>query len=481
MTGSTNAVVIGIDVGTSGVRTMMVSPGGEVLAEARAALKDSLADGSRHEQNPSDWWAAACQTARSALHALKQSSAASSIVGAAVTSTSGSLVLTDEQGSPVRPAIVYDDFRAAPIAARFRGRTSASIDEVNSSYSLLKAAWVREDEPRVWEQVRRLLNPADWIVGKLTGIFGITDSSSALKLGYDVDKGMWSPAVADLSLSSDLLPRVVSPGVEVGSVSSEASRETGLPQGVPVVAGATDGMASLIASGASEPGHASTTLGTTVVWKVLTESNPPLGPGMYCHWNPCGVWAPGAASNTGPGSFRSDDTGVCTEVMDRLGARHLPSPILCYLLGTRGERFPFLNPHAETFIEGEPQSPAGWHAAQLQSLAFVERWGYERLEECGVPVGGNVFSTGGAARSPVLSQLRASVLRRDVVRCKHATSAFGAAILAATKTLYGGDAAGAIRGMTRVCERFEPDRAASEQYEPIYRSFRDACARRGYV
>jgi sugar (pentulose or hexulose) kinase len=399
------------------------------------------------------------------------------MAGIAVTSTSGSLVLTDGRGVPVRPAIIYDDARAAEVASGL----AETREEINSSYSLAKAAWVREKEPEVWARVQHILHPSDWLTGKLTGVFGTTDSSNALKLGYDVVSGRWTAAAHELGLSQDLLPWVVSPGAEVGTVSSEASRETGLPQGLPVLAGATDGMASLIASGAADPGHANTTLGTTIVWKVLSLTKPKLGPGMYCHQHPSGAWAPGAASNSGPGNFQKDTSGATPEEMDRLASHNIPSPILCYLLGARGERFPFLNPQAEPFWEGEPQSPAGLRAAQLQSLAFVERWGYERLEECGVKVGDKVFSTGGAARSPVLSELRANVVRRNVVRCKYPVAAFGAAILAAAKTLYGSDVSAAIRGMTQVCDTFEPDRAASDRFEPIYRSFREACARRGYV
>ena len=452
------------------------SAAGAVLAELQAPLADSLADAFCHEQHPQDWWRAVCQTVQGAVRQLKASQEAPSVAGITVTSTSGSLVLVDANGMPVRPAIIYDDVRSAAVAARL----AESYREINSSYSLAKAAWVREEEPAIWEKVRRILHPGDWLTGKLTGTFETTDTSSALKLGFDLDTGQWAAPLSNLGLGEDVLPQVVTPGSRVGEVSKEASSETGLPVGTPVFASATDGMASLIASGASEAGHASTTLGTTIVWKVLSRKKPRLGPGMYCHQHPSGMWAPGAASNAGPGSLRKSPDGLAPEEMDQQAAQHLPSPTLCYVLGSRGERFPFLNPRAETFFEGEPQSPAGWQAAQLQSLAFVERWGYERLEECGVEVGGKVFSTGAAAGSSVLSQLRANTLKRSVMRCQYPVAGFGAAILAATKSLYGGDLPAAIRGMTHVCEQVEPDRADCDRLEPIYQSFREACSRRGY-
>jgi sugar (pentulose or hexulose) kinase len=240
-------------------------------------------------------------------------------------------------------------------------------------------------------------------------------------------------------------------------------------------------MASLVASGACEPGHANTTLGTTIVWKVLTEAKPQLTAGMYCHRHPGGLWAPGAASNTGPGSLRTERAALTPAGLDRLAAGHLPGSHFCYLLRSKGERFPFLNSEAETFFETEPTSAAESWASQLQSLAFVERWGYERLRDCGVAVGSQIFSAGSAAASPVLSQLRASALDREVIHCRQPNSAFGAAVLAASATLFAGDLKSAIHGMTHVSARFGPNPAARSQYNPLYTAFRAACARRGYV
>jgi hypothetical protein len=92
--------------------------------------------------------------------------------------------------------------------------------------------------------------------------------------------------------------------------------------------------------------------------------------------------------------------------MDRLAANDFPTSVVCYLLPGQGERFPFAHPQAESFVEGKPRDAGESYAAQLQSIGFVERWGYEILEECGVKTGDRVLSTGAAAKSPVLSQLR---------------------------------------------------------------------------
>jgi sugar (pentulose or hexulose) kinase len=170
-------VVMGIDVGTSGVRTMVTNAAGAMVAELHAPLADSLADGSCHEQRPQDWWSVVCRTVQGAVQQLKASGEAPSVAGIAVTSTSGSLVLADANGMPVRPAIIYDDARSAAVAAGL----AESNREIHSSYSLAKAAWVRETEPTIWEKVKRVLHPGDWLTGKLTGNFEFTDTSSISK------------------------------------------------------------------------------------------------------------------------------------------------------------------------------------------------------------------------------------------------------------------------------------------------------------
>jgi len=468
-------------VGTSGARALAVTAQGDVLTEAQIAVPDSLADGTRHEQDPHEWWRTVCSAVKSVLEKLAGGGSRDAIAGVAVTSTSGSLVLADAEGNPLRSAILYGDSRGTAEAEDLNRRLPREAAQLNSSFSLIKAAWVRREEPAIWDRTRLLLHPADWLAGKLTGQFGITDDSNALKLGFDSEAGTWGPAVGLAGIPAEMLPRVVRPSQQVGEVRGRACEETGLPPGTPVLAGATDGMASLVASGAREPGDANTTLGTTIVWKVLSESQPRLTEGMYCHRHPCGLWAPGAASNTGPGSLQAEGTRPAPEELDRLAVEHLPSSHLCYMLRSKGERFPFLNPAAETFFDGHATSAGESRAAQLQSLAFVERWGYERLQECAVEVGKQIFSTGGAAGSPVLSQLRANIMDREIIQCRHANSAFGAAILGASATLFGGNLKSAMQAMTRVDKRYLPDSGVMDRYDSLNTAFRAACARHGYA
>jgi len=483
MTNEIECALLGIDVGTSGVRAVAVSPTGKLLAEAEESLwHDHRAAGGIHEQDPDEWWQAVSLVAQRIVQTLKDALGKAELRGVAVTSTSGTLVVADAQGHPLRPAILYDDGRGVEIAEELSHQGGVRSVRLGPSFSLVKAAWVARHEPELWERTRYILSPSDWLCGKLTAEFGISDFTNALKLGYDPESASWNDSVRTAGLPADRLPAVRRPGEAIGQVSKTAAAETGLPAGLPVLAGATDGMASVIASGASMSGDANTTLGTTLVWKVLHNGKSAAHSGIYFHLHPGGLWVPGAASNTGLGSIRRPDAlpGDSPAEMDRLAASYLPTPVVCYMLSGEGERFPFAHPKATAFVDGSPRDAAESYAAQLQSMAFVERWGYEILESCGINVGDKVFSTGAAARSPVLSQLRASVLGKTVVLPRYPTAAFGAAILAATGAVFSGDIVHAIQSMSAIMETYLPSSELVPAFDATYRSFRDACARRGY-
>ena len=354
--------VVGIDVGTSGVRSVAVSPAGELLAEANEKVRqDHRAPGGIHEQAPGEWWQAVCSVCQVIVKSLKEKSGEVELRGVAVTSTSGSLVLADAEGRVLRAAILYDDGRGVEIAEELNKQGGVQTLRLGPSFSLVKAAWVRQQEPELWERTRYLLHPADWLSGKLTGEFGISDFTNALKLGYDPESGSWIGTVRAAGLPNDRLPVVRRPAEQIGQVSSVAAAATGLPVRTPVLAGATDGMASVIASGASRRGDANTTLGTTLVWKVLHDGKPTTRRGIYFHLHPGGLWVPGAASNTGPGSLQTEGSAEA----DREAVAWLPTGLFCYLLSGRGERFPFLDEAAEAL------TPMLEEAVRIRQIADV--------------------------------------------------------------------------------------------------------------
>ena len=174
---------------------------------------------------------------------------------------------------------------------------------------------------------------------------------------------------------------MAAPGSPIGAVSSAAAAETGLPEGLCVVAGATDGTAAFLASGARSIGDYNTTLGTTLVFKGISSQicRHPQGV-IYCHKLPGGRWLPGAASNVGTDWIGAMFAGGDLAAMDAAAASRLPSRHIAYPLVRSGERFPFLAPDARGFFDAEMSDKADRYAACLQGVALVERLGYQVLD-----------------------------------------------------------------------------------------------------
>ncbi|MDH7569577.1 MAG: FGGY-family carbohydrate kinase, partial [Armatimonadota bacterium] len=321
----------------------------------------------------------------------------------------------------------------------------------------------------------------DYVLARLTGEVGLSDSSNALKTGYDLERRCWGAWIErDLGIPLSLLPRVATPGDPVAAVSAEGAAQTGVRAGTTVAAGATDGTAAFFASGAVAPGEWNSTLGTTLVVRGVSREriHDPLGR-IYCHLHPEGAWLPGGASNTGGEWMQQAFPGADWSELDREALALSPTPLTVYPLARVGERLPFVNHRAEGFVEGpEGLAEGAVYAAHLEGTACVERWIFEVMQSLGCPVGERIYVTGGGARSWPWLQIRADMLQRVLVRPEAAESAFGAALLAASHTLYR-TLSEATRAMVREARQVEPRPGFGPAYDALYARFREACARRG--
>ncbi|MHC4479561.1 MAG: FGGY-family carbohydrate kinase, partial [Planctomycetota bacterium] len=318
--------------------------------------------------------------------------------------------------------------------------------------------------------------------GWLTGNYGRSDHTNVLKWGYDLLEDRWPDFIErDLGISPDLLPLVQAPGEEAGVLGAERAEQLGLPGGIPVAAGMTDGCASQVSCGAVEPGQYSTTIGTTMVVKGVSQRLilDPMGR-IYCHRHPAGWWLPGGASNTGAeclaAEFEPEEIARCSA-----GAlEHSPTELVAYPLRRRGERFPFHCPEAEGFLLGTARDRQELFAACLEGVACLERLAFETLQELGAAIEGPVLSAGGGARSDAWLQIRADTLARPVHRPAATGAAMGAAILAATLGEYE-DLAEAAAAMVRIEREVEPRADMIPTYAAKYEKFEQECRDRGYL
>jgi sugar (pentulose or hexulose) kinase len=471
-------VWLGLDVGTQSVRAVAVSDTGRVLGKGSHPLV-SRRDGPRHEQSPEDWWHAVVYASRTVVSTLPTSA----IKGVAVDGTSGTIVLVDKSGHAITPGVMYDDTRAvdeALLVDEVGAATWAALGyHVQPSWALPKLLWLLRQHCGLIPAVR-LAHQADFINRRFAGHEIPSDSSNALKTGYDLVHETWPYEVLEaLAVPRQIMPTVVHPGTQVGTICAQAAAETGIPAGTPIIAGMTDGCAAQVAAGALEVGSWNSVLGTTLVLKGVTREliRDPAGV-AYSHRSPDGSWLPGGASSTGAGILTKHFPGRNLDELSAQAAAREPASIIAYPLVSQGERFPFTAPDARGFVLGTPADEIDLFAGLLQGVGFIERLCFDYLDLLGAPAGGDLRLTGGAARSSYWCQLRADILGRSVCLPESAEAALGMAVLAAS---VGRRVADVAKEMVRIREVIEPrpDRAARFR-EPYIRLVREL-SRRGWV
>ena len=477
-------LAIGLDMGTGGARAVAVDLSGELVAGGRADLpaKAARVDGPCVVQDPQAW----TQAARTALGEVSAAlTSRHRIVGIAVDATSGTFLLADERGQPLTPGIMYNDLRAtdeAPAADEaLRDDLAPYGIRIAASFALPKIVHLARSQPELFARFGRVLHQTDWIVGMLSGRYDVTDVSSALKTGADPGSLTWPAAIEeDLGIPRHVLPQIVLPGVPIGEVTAEAAASMGLPAGIPVVSGCTDGTAGCLASGAREVGNLNVTLGTTLVFKAIAET-PLIDPAgaLYNHRHPAGGFLPGAASSAGGDWIPKYFPHADLDHLGREAARVLPAQRIVYPLVKTGERFPFACPSATGFGLDEITSPAERFAAGMEGVACLERMGIQCLERLGLEVSETIYATGGGAASATWLRIRASANRRVYTVPEQPECAVGAAVLAAVPHV--GDCSKAIGAMVRLGRQVQPDPELASAYDEGFERFQDALRERGYL
>ena len=472
------SIWLGFDLGTQSVRAVAVSDTGHVFGQSSYPLT-SRRDGPRHEQDPEEWWRAVVSACRVALADLPTRS----IRGVAVDGTSGTILLVSRSGRALTSGLMYDDTRATDEAGRANEAGAAiwaSLGyRMQPSWALPKLLWLLREHRGMLPRAR-LAHQTDFINHRLAGREVSSDSSNALKTGYDLVREAWPYEVLDaLGVPDHIMPAVVRSGTQLGTVCSKAAALTGIPAGTPIIAGMTDGCAAQMGAGALDVGGWNSVLGTTLVLKGVTREliRDPAGI-VYSHRSPDGNWLPGGASSTGAGVFTKQFPGRDLDALSAQAAEREPANVIAYPLVSRGERFPFTAPDAEGFVLGEPIDEIDLYAALLQGVAFIERLCFDYLDLLGAPVSGDLSLTGGAARNRYWCQLRADILGRPVHLPENAEAALGMAILAASAGRRVSDVA---KQMVRIREVIDPRPDRIARFHEPYLRLVEELARRGWA
>jgi len=414
---------LGIDVGTSGLRLALIDATGNLVATVRESLPPFRRDGPRTEQDPHDWWQALLSTFRRLEPDLRRRIAAIAIDG-----TSGTVLLTDAQGRPLHPALMYDDARAGAEAERLRAVAPAESPVHSPTSGLAKLLWLQR-RPFA-KSARHALHQANWLLGRLGGRFGDTDANNALKTGYDPVNRRWPEWLSQTGLPREWLPAVHAAGAVLFPVDTDLAGELSLPPDALLVAGTTDSTAAFLATGAGRPGDAVTCLGSTLVLKVLGE-RPVFSPEYGIYSQPLGdLWLIGGASNSGGAVLRRFFSDARMRELESRLQPEKPTGFHYYPLPGVGERFPHNDPRRAPQLEPRPDDEAVFFQALLEGIAEIEAEGYRRLAECGAPWPTSVRTTGGGAANRAWSAIRARILGVPLIDAMHTEAAVGAARLA---------------------------------------------------
>lgn len=414
-------LALGIDIGTSGVRIAALDERGRLVAEASAPLAPPDREGASIRQDAEIWW----QATLTAFDALREKQDLSAVAAIAVDGTSGTILPIDRGGAPLARARLYNDASAADTArglAAFAPKETAAL----GATSPLARAIEFKTTPGLW----KIVHQADWIAGRLCGNFGISDESNALKSGYDPIARRWPGWIAAAGLELERLPQVFPVGSAIGVVAGDVAGALGLPAGAAIVAGATDGCAAFLATGATDPGDGVTSLGSTLTIKLLSQT-PVFAPefGIYSH-RIGDTWLAGGASNSGgaalAGFFSPDRIAALEPLLDP----QTPTGLDYYPLPAPGERFPVSDPNFAPRMSPRPAEDHVFLQGLLEGIAAIEALGYARLSELGATPLRSVRTVGGGAANRAWTLLRQRLLGVPMAEAEALQAAVGAAKLA---------------------------------------------------
>jgi xylulokinase len=432
---------IGIDIGTSEVKVLLLNDQHQVLGSAGTALTVTRPHPGHSEQAPQDWWSATQSALAQLRSSFPQEYAATRGIG--LSGQMHGAVLLDAKDQVLRPAILWNDTRSALECTEMMAELPSLTDLAGSlampGFTAPKLRWVAKHEPAIFSQVAKVLLPKDYVRLMLTGEY-ITDMSDASgTLWLDVQKRAWSDELLALThLTQANMPRLVEGSAPGGYLKADVAQALGLPAGIVVAGGAGDNAASAVGMGAAESGQGFLSLGTSGVLFVVTPSYQPNAASAthaFCHalpnrWHQMSVMLSAASSL----QWATDLLGApnAGEVAAKAAALSLAERAACplFLPYLGGER----TPHNDANVRGSfhqlsfDTDAARLGYAVIEGVTFGLKDGLAALNAAGSSVS-RLSLVGGGARSAFWAQQLASALNAEIVT--HGSSAVGGALGAA--------------------------------------------------
>lgn len=476
--------LMGLDISTTGAKALIIDTDGRVIASHSTPQPISAPRPLWSEQNPSDWWGGMVESIRAVLAQIDH---ADEIAAIGLTGQMHGLVALDHDGGVLRPAILWNDQRTAEECAYITEMIGSDRlialtgNQALTGFTAPKIIWIRNHEPELYEQIKQVLLPKDYIRYRLSGTYATDLAGAAGTLLLNVAERKWSDEVLQrLDIPAEWLPPTHE-GTEITStVSAEAAAVTGLKAGTPIVGGAGDQAAGAVGVGAVEPGVVALTVGTSgVVFAPLgSYTYEPQGRlHAFCHAAP-GLWHFMGVMLSAAGSLQwYRDTLAPNVDFSVLVAEAVDIPPgsdgLLFLPYLTGERTPHPDPLARGAFIGLTTRHSAAHLtrAVLEGVAFGLRDSFALIQAsaAGREIK-QVRVSGGGAKSPLWRQIMADVIGMPLVSVEAVEgAAYGAALLAGVGAGVWSDVKAAA-GVVSLGEITEPS-AAQAEYENLYRLY----------
>lgn len=485
---------LGIDIGTSGAKVLALAEDGSVAAIAQQEYPLSTPQPLWAEQDPQMWWDAVQNCIGKVLLQIP----AADIAAVGLTGQMHGLVMLDKNGEVLRPAILWCDQRTASQCAEITESVGAetliaeTCNPVLTGFTTPKILWVRQHEPRIYEQTATMLLPKDYIRWKLCGEFATEVSDASGTSLLNVPQRCWSAKVLSaLEIDANLLPPVYESQEISGAINAAGARATGLLAGTPVVGGAGDQAAGAVGNGIVQSGIISVATGTSGVVFAASDAplvDPALRVHTFCHAVP-GKWHVMGVMLAAGGSLRWYRDTFCHEEIaaaqnagidpyERITQNAASAPIGCegliFLPYLSGERTPHPDPAARGAFIGLTLRHTKAHIARsvLEGVTFGLRDSLEILRDMNIAPD-NVRLSGGGAKSTFWRQMQA-----DVFGCNATTvqsdegPALGAAVLAGVGARFFPSVEEACAAMITVSSSLQFNASAHEKYNAYFQEYR---------
>ena len=436
---------LGIDLGTSALKALILGEDGRIVAQQSAPLEVSRPHPQWSEQAPADWWRALglalgelARTHAGAMREVRAIGLSGQMHGA---------VLLDAAGTVLRPAILWNDGRSEPQCAELTRRAPRLAQIAGNlampGFTAPKLLWVREHEPQVFAKVAKVLLPKDWLRFKLSGEFFTDCSDASGTLWLDVGAREWSGELLDAcGMTRAQMPVLVEGSAPAGRLKGDVAERFGLQPGIAIAGGGGDNAASAVGMGATSPGDGFVSLGTSGVIFLCSDRflpAPESAVHAFCHalpnaWHQMSVMLSAASALTWVTRLtdRRDEAELIAEV-EALDERALANAPL-FLPYLAGERTPHNDAQAQGVLFGltHEHGPAAIGYAVIEGVSFGLLDGWNTLDEPTRALARSLDVVGGGARSATWSRLLATLLDRPLTLRDggEAGGALGAARLA---------------------------------------------------